>query len=247
MKSRIFLIILIFLIALNSLYSYSMVQVSVEVAEINNDMAKELGIEWPDEFSFGEVSYSGQGRMPEYLPEIPSVLRLGEISRYSPFFAKLKFLQERGAAKIISKPRLVTKSGSSAKFLVGGEMPVISSGISGGTVEWKEFGIKMEIKPMVLEGKEIDVSIRAEISRVDWSNMVYNYPILSTREAESSVKVKSGETITIAGLNETKKQEKKKGIPFLVDIPFIGLLFGKKILIDTNSTVVIFVTPIVID
>jgi len=224
-----------------------MVQVSVEVAEINNDRARELGIEWQDEFSFGEISYSQQGRSPEYLPEIPSILKIGEISRYYPFFTKLKFLQEKGAAKIISKPRLVTKSGSSAKFLVGGEMPVISSGISGGTIEWKEFGIKIEIKPLVVSEKEIDVYILAEISRVDWSNMVYNYPILSTREAESSVKVKSGETITIAGLNETKKQEKKKGIPFLVDIPFLGILFGKKVLIDTNSTVVIFVTPTVID
>ncbi|MFN3966805.1 MAG: hypothetical protein ACK4JE_03810 [Endomicrobiia bacterium] len=248
-KSRQILIPVVFFLSVADLVfsSEDMVQVSVEIAEINNDRARELGIEWQDELSFGEISYSQQGRLPEYLPEVPSVLRIGEISRYSIFFTKLKFLQENGAAKIISKPRLVTKSGSSAKFLVGGEMPVIVSGISGGTVEWKEFGIKVEIKPLVLTNKEIDVSIKAEISRIDWNNMVYNYPVISTREAESFVKVKSGETITIAGLNETKKEEKKKGIPLLSDIPLIGILFGKKMLIDINSTIVVFVTPSLID
>ncbi len=249
MKAKNKLIFYILLLSAVNLFCYSdyMVQVSIEITEINNNRAKDLGIEWQDEFHIGEISYSKPGRLPEYLPEVPSVLKIGEISRYSVFFAKLKLLQEKGAARILSKPKLVTRSGSSAKFLVGGEMPVISSGISGGTIEWKEFGIKVEIKPQVLTEKEIDVFIQTEISRIDWNSLVYNYPIISTRKAESFVRVKSGETITIAGLNETKKEEKKKGVPLLSDIPLVGLLFSKKTLIDVDSTVFIFVTPSLLD
>lgn len=217
-------------------YGEPIVQVIVEITEINNNKAKELGIGWSDEIRAGEV-----------LGEVPSIVRIGDLVRYTELTSTLKFLAEKGAAKIMSKPKIATKSGSSAKFLVGGAIPIISAGVGGGTIEWKEYGIKIEVKPQVVQEKQIDIHIIAEVSRIDWINKVGDYPALSTRQAESYLRIKNNETIIIAGLDETKKEQKTRGIPFLMDIPVLGLLFSRKCWIDVDTTVMIFVTPVIID
>jgi len=221
-----------------------LIQISVEVAEINNNKARELGIKWIDTIGTGEVAWDVSGRTPATLPEVPSIIAVGDWARYSALTAELKMLVTRGAAKIMSKPKLVTKSGSAAKFLVGGEIPIVASGVSGGTIEWKEYGVKMEIKPVyVVSSKTIYLSLDTEISRLDWANKVANYPAILTRNAKTELEVKSGETITIAGLVENTQEEQRSGIPLLMDIPILGGLFGRISLTNVENTVMIFVTP----
>ena len=226
-----------------------MVEVSVEVTEINNDKASELGIKWIDDIQAGEISQTDPNgfRTPASLPEVPSIIKVGDWKRYSALTAELRLLQSKGAAQILSKPKLVTKSGTSAKFLVGGEFPVIASGVSGGTVEWKEYGIKTEILPRILADRSIDLILTTEVSRLDMSNAVQGYPALLTRSATSNVRVKSGQTIALAGMIETTKEDQVVGIPILMDIPLLGYLFSKKDRTETKTTALIFVTPRIIE
>lgn len=226
-----------------------MVEVSVEVTEINNDKASELGIKWFDTIQTGEVSWKEQSglRTPELLPEVPSIIKVGDWARYSALTADLKLLQKKGAAQILSKPKIVTKSGTTAKFLIGGEFPVVATGVSGGTVEWKEYGIKTDILPKILPGNQIDLILTSEVSRLDWANKVNGYPALLTRNATSNVKIKSGQTIALAGMIETKKEDTVVGVPLLMDIPVLGYLFSKKDRTETKTTVLIFVTPKIIE
>lgn len=222
---------------------YDMVEVSVEVTEINNKKAEKLGIKWFDTIKTGEVSWDSSNRTPASLPEVPSIIKVGDWARYTALTADLRLLIEKGAAQILSKPKLVTKSGSKANFLVGGEIPVTSGGVSGGTIEWKEYGIKTAISPKILSDETIDVTLTTEVSRLDWTNQVQGLPAISTREATSSVRIKSGQTITIAGMIETNKDKQSVGIPLLCDIPVLGHLFSRRITVETKTNVLIFVTP----
>lgn len=222
-------------------------EVSVEIAEINNTRAREMGIFWSDEITGGEISFIQEGRVPEYLPGVPSIITSGDWNRHTALNATLKMLSEKGVAKILSKPKLATRSGTSANFLVGGEMPVIASGIGGGSIEWKEFGIKLEIKPVIVENRQIDTSVFAVISRLDWSNKIGNYPAIASRYARAQVLLNTGDTFTIAGLGETKRERKTRGVPLLMDIPFLGVLFSRSSWVDVENTVVIFVTPKIVE
>ncbi|MBN1824416.1 MAG: type II and III secretion system protein [Endomicrobiales bacterium] len=224
-----------------------MVEISVEITEINNTKANELGIKWSETIGAGEVAWSASGRTPEVLPEVPSVIEVGDWARYSALTAELKILESKGAAQILSKPKILTKSGTSAKVLVGGEVPIVASGVGGGSIDWKEYGIKTEILPKVLPDKYIDLVLTTEVSRLDWTNAVAGNPGMSKREASSNIRIKNGQTIAIAGLIETKKEENREGIPILQDIPILGVLFTRKTVNEVKTNVLIFVTPKIVE
>jgi len=235
--------VLFFLIPAFIFAEDEMIQITVEVTEINNNKARELGIKWLDNVQFGEVSWSAGGRSPNLLPEVPALLGAGDIARWTALSGDIKLLQEKGAAKILSKPKLLTRSGTEAEFMVGGEFVVVTGGTSGGTIEWKEHGIILKIKPEIAGDKKIRADITMEVSRPDWANKTGSYPSLSTRKASNKVTVKSGQTITIAGLTETKSETTKTGIPLLSDLPILGYLFGQESVTEVQNTVLIFITP----
>jgi pilus assembly protein CpaC len=220
-----------------------MVEIAVEITEIDDNKANDLGIKWSDTVQTGEAAWSVTGRTPSSLPEIPSIISVGDWARYTSLTAALKLLTEKGAAHILSKPKLVARSGTSAQFIVGGEFPVTAVGPTTSTVVWKEFGIKTEVTPKILADGLIDITLLTEVSRLDWSNQVQGYPVITKRQASSSVRLKDEQTIALAGLIETKKDEKLSGIPLLSEIPVIGRLFGQRSTFETKTNVLIFVTP----
>ena len=228
-------------------HAEAMVEIAVEVTEINNNMANQLGIKWLDTIEAGELSIPSDDLVPSPLPQVPSLINTGEWSRYSALKAELKMLQEKGAAQILSKPKILTKSGSSAKVLIGGEIPIVASGVGGGSIDWKQFGIKAEILPKIIAPNTIDLILTTEVSRLDWANSVNNNPAIMKREASSNLVLKSGQTIAIAGMIESKKEQRSVGIPLLSDIPILGYLFSRKTLTDVKTNILIFVTPRIIE
>jgi pilus assembly protein CpaC len=238
---------MLFSLALQAFCASEMVEISVEITEVNSTKANQLGITWPSSIQAGEVSWSNASRIPSALPEVPSIIQVGDFARYTALSAQLQFLESKGAAQILSNPKILTKSGTSAKVLVGGEIAVISSGVGGGSIQWKEYGIKSEVQPRILPDDYIDLVLTTEVSRLDYANMAGGYPSISKREATSNIKVKSGQTITIAGLIDTQKQNNKSGIPLLCDIPILGALFSQKTVNETKSNILIFVTPKIVE
>ena len=241
MKKFFILITLLFIST--AIFAEQLVEISIEITEINNNKAKEYGIKWVDEISTGDLFVTnGEGNTV-----YPSLVEFNDWVRYTPLSAKLKLLQESGSAQVLSNPKLVTKSGTKARFLVGGEFPIAVSGVSGGNVEWKEYGIIMEILPKILEEDRIDLVIETELSRLDWANAVQGFPNIAKRQARSSVILKNQQTIVIAGLIENYKDKTSSGIPILSDIPLLGTLFKNTKVKDNKTNVLIFVTPKIIE
>jgi pilus assembly protein CpaC len=228
---RIKIIIFFIFLFYQILYaSEQMVEISVEISEINEDKRRELGIEWPSAISVEESN------------NIPAIIESGAFLRKTNFSATLKALETNGAAKVLSKPKLITKSSSSANFMVGGEFPIVTTGLGTSSVKWKKYGIMMNITPTILNDNKIDIAIDTELSRIDNSVNVAGYPIVATRQASSHLRIKNGQTIILAGLLETSKDKRKKGIPLLCDIPLLGALFGTVSYVNRQTNVLIFVT-----
>ena len=230
-----------------------LIEIAVEAVEIKNNRAREMGIRWIDTLQIGEISYTREDRVPATMLELPSLFKIGEFARLSAITADIKLMMEKGAARLLSNPKIITKSGTNARFMVGGEMPYIVITQDGPNVEWKEYGIKMNIVPTVISDRDqmIGLSVFTEVSDLDWENgAVYSnmkVPAVVTRKAASTVKVKSGETVAIAKLLRTFKQQSSYGIPLLGEIPVLKYLFGHQKITDDKTTVVIFVTPKILE
>jgi len=229
-----------------------LIQIAVEVVEVNNTKANEVGIKWPEIMEASEMApmygtSAGDGvRYPTLGSgdEVPlySFHDMGKIRRLNELKATLKLLEDKGAAHIMANPKLVTESGSVATFFAGGEIPYQEVTSEGTGIEYKEYGIKLNIRPIVLKSKKIRAEIEAEVSRLDYSVALEGTPGLSTRKVTSRANLDDGDTIVIGGLVQTTKEKTINGIPGLCKIPGIGLLFGRTKWVNNKTTVVIFVT-----
>ncbi|MDR3195208.1 MAG: type II and III secretion system protein [Endomicrobium sp.] len=209
--------------------SEQMIEISVEVAEMYENKARSLGMELPNSISVSEFN-------------IPAILESGSWGRDTKFSATLKALEENGAAKILSQPKLVAKSGACANFMVGGEIPIVATGVGASSIKWKKYGIIIYIKPTASKDGKIDIVIETEFSRIDHSVQVAGYPAIKKRKASSHLQIKNGDTMVLAGLIETTKTKTRKGVPFLCDVPVLGLLFGVACYNEEKTNLLIFVT-----
>jgi pilus assembly protein CpaC len=214
----------------------SPVEVRVEVAEVDHSKASSLGVEWGDSINIAETSRAG-------------IVSLGAIDRLTDVQATLHFLVQEGAAELLANPNLMTDSGTTATFHAGGEIPYITSAALGSThVEFKPYGVELNVKPTVLESGQIGMVIKAAVSSPDASNGVSlsgnRVPALLERQVTSNVTVSPGETITLAGLVQTHKEDVKRFVPVLGRIPLLGMLFRWTQRNYRRTTVVMFVTPL---
>ncbi|MDP3937007.1 MAG: type II and III secretion system protein family protein [Deltaproteobacteria bacterium] len=173
------------------------------------------------------------------------------------FAAIIDLLHENGLARVLAEPNLIARSGQEASFLAGGEFPIpivqnISSGgtsSSGGaiTVQFKEFGVRLNFVPTVLGNEEISLTVRPEVSDLDFANGVvlsgFRIPGLTVRRATTTVDLRSGQSYAIAGLLDSRIRETVSEIPGLGDIPILGPLFRSSAFEKRETELLILVTP----
>ncbi|MEW6556209.1 MAG: hypothetical protein AB1349_02515 [Elusimicrobiota bacterium] len=228
-----------------------LVHIAVEVVEIKNEQARLLGVKWVDTVRVGEVAHTEEGRVPATLPDIPALFKVGEFARWTSLSADIRLLIGKGAARLLAKPKLIAKSETNASFTVGGEVPYAVMTQDGGVdIEWKEYGTRVNLVPTVLDNNQIGLSIFTDVSDLDETRGVtvsgIDLPAIITRKASSSVILRDGETLALAGLEKNFKEEITMGIPLLSDIPVLGHLFSHKYFNDIKTTVVIFITPTIV-
>lgn len=227
-----------------------MIEVGVEIMEIDSQSALQAGLSWGSVSNANNSASTIANNLSISEGSPPSLVSLGSFTRDS-LAASIQLLLNRGKAKILSKPKLLTVSGEEASFLAGGEIPYATENKVGATnVEWKPYGVKLKIKPTIDNSGNIDANLRAEVSEIDASNGIVSsgitIPALKTRWAETSVYMKSGNTLVIAGLIEEVSQKTTSGLPLLSDIPILGELFRFTNDQKTQTELVIFVTPTLI-
>ena len=165
--------------------------------------------------------------------------------------AFIQALEEKGMMRILAEPNLVARSGETASFLAGGEfpIPIVQGGASGNsiTVEYKEFGVRLQFTPTVLDVENVRLDISPEVSDLDFAQGVrvggFFVPTLITRRAHTVVTLMDGQSFAIAGLISKTKQKNRRKVPIVGDIPIFGGLFRGGDISEKETELLIMVTP----
>lgn len=161
--------------------------------------------------------------------------------------AQLRLMEQNGSASILAQPILSTRSGAEASFLAGGEFPYSVSNINGTTIQFKPYGIRLDISPTVDHNGVIRARIMSEVSDLDPSVMSAAGPALRTRKTETEFNVMDGGTIVLSGLLSRDVNASIDKVPLLGDIPVLGALFRSRRFQNNETELVVFVTPYAVD
>jgi pilus assembly protein CpaC len=168
--------------------------------------------------------------------------------------AAVRALSNKGLFQSLAEPNLVATNGKEASFLAGGEYPypVVQSGSGNNavTIMFKEFGVRLNFTPTVLEGDLVNLKVRPEVSSLDFANAVtvegFRVPALTTRRTETEVELRDGQTFAIAGLMNNTLTSAMSKIPGIGDIPILGYLFRSKAHQKNQTELVVMITPTII-
>ncbi|RJP33488.1 MAG: type II and III secretion system protein family protein [Candidatus Omnitrophota bacterium] len=165
----------------------------------------------------------------------------------------IQALKTKGLISILAEPNLIARSGETASFLAGGEfpIPVVQGGLSNSvSIEYKEYGVRLNFTPTVLKEKTIHLDISPEVSDLDFTQGVklggYVVPVIVTRRAHTVIQLEDGQTFAIAGLISKSKQKAVRKIPGIGDVPLLGELFRGKEIDEKETELLIMVTPYLI-
>jgi pilus assembly protein CpaC len=237
-----------------------MVQIDVRIMEFRKTKLRDLGIRWQTQGvkgpSFGVVG--DVARDSAFRP--PSDINLDGINvrnRVNPFATALSIESTilstinaavtEGDAVFLAEPQLTCKSGGTAKFLAGGEIPIPLVGSFGqASVQFKPYGVKLEIEPVVSESELIRLKAFTELSAVDGSVAIQGIPGFITRRTETEVNLRPGETLVVSGLFDGSSNKSLDKVPGIGDIPVLGELFRSRQFRRNKTDLVIFLTPHVI-
>jgi pilus assembly protein CpaC len=159
----------------------------------------------------------------------------------------LDLAEDDGVVTTLAEPNLTALSGETASFLAGGEIPIPVPQYEGvTTIEYKQYGVSLAFTPIVLSDGRISMRVRPEVSQLTASTVTiggYNIPGLTTRRAETTVELGSGQSFVIGGLLSNTVNNTVTKAPFLGDIPILGMLFKSSNYRRQETELVIVVTP----
>jgi len=239
-----------------------MVYMKVQIMEYKSNALKNIGLNWDQQINgpqagvYGDIAKNKTFKLPaddrfntysEDLGKVPVSGLRGYLGLASIITSKINLAVNSGDAFVLAEPELSTRSGGEAKFLAGGEIPLVSSSANGTTVTYKEYGIRLNIKPVADVRGNVVAQIKAEVSSVDPSVTAGGFPGFLTRSSESVINVSSGQTLAISGLVDSQMSKDIGRLAGLSDLPILGGLFKSTNFRNNKSELVIFVTPMVVD
>ena len=240
----------------------SQIRLEAQIIEINSDYTKNLGIQyWSQTPGSNSSSGSSTGNPNNDITVGTAGLFYGGEdfsssrkhggwlgSHVANVNVTLQALINEGKARILSRPSITTMSGKTANILIGGRIPIpVSDGNGNVSIDWHEYGVKLNIEPVVDSEDKITSKVHAEVSTLDYSHGVkidsFSVPGIATREAESEVNVRSGMTMAIGGLINSEDAKIVSKIPLLGDLPIIGRFFRHTSNTRDKRELIILITP----
>ena len=163
------------------------------------------------------------------------------------FEANLRALELTGKARVRARPQMAVVNGRSADIFIGAQRFILTQFNSFGQTQTRiqsvDVGVKLRVTPLTGGNGEITTRIAPEVSNITELDLQTQLPVLSSRRAETTVRVKDGETIAIGGLTLNQEQTSRRKIPFFGDIPVVGNLLRSTKKNRVQTELVVFVTP----
>ena len=229
------------------------IKIEAKIVEINRTKTDKLGLQY---FSGTNSTSPGIFFAGQSQSNTGSTAMAGNFGNYAPVNAQINLLIQNGFAKLLSQPNMVTLSGEKANILVGGQIPVPVSNMAGQvSIEWKDYGIKLEISPEASLDGIITSKVKAEVSAMEWNNPTtkiklgsnIEIPSIRMRKAETAIALASGQTMAIGGLIAHDITRDVIKLPFLGDLPVLGQLFRSTSFIKGETELILLVTPTIVD
>lgn len=212
------------------------VLLQIKVMEASKTAMEKLGITW------GSLS-------PVFTPHIAYLGQndvFGPVEFLSRLGGEIEVLLKTGEARILAKPAILTLSGKEASFLAGGEIPVVVPRGGETAIEWKTYGVKLDVTPVVESSGQITVTLCPEVSSLDWANAVKlattSIPALKTRRTSTTVSLTDGGTLALSGLIQNTESKQIDKVPLLGDLPIIGALFRSEQFQQEETELIFLVT-----
>ena len=234
----------------------AMVMMDVKLVEIRRSDLKDVGILWNDIEPGPFFSVLGEFHGAGNFDKIGSFLGVGggdaaslaNRGALTTINSDLRLLVNKGAARILAQPKLVTRSGSSAEFLAGGEVPIPVTDLQGGIrVQFKKVGVILKMEPVADPDGYILTKVDVEVSTLDPSIEVLGIPGFLSRQTNSEMNVRSGQTMVLSGLLNAEDSKSVDKFPVLGSVPIVGELFKSREFSQRKSELAVFVTPYLID
>lgn len=239
------------------------VMLEARIIEVSTNQTQKLGIDWDllNRQSFiileGDATPAAPGALPATMPFIGKLNQSGRLTvQARTFQAALDMLVHDGNARILANPKVATLNGKEASILVGQRIPYVVSGgtfssTGGGiqtqSVQKEEVGIKLRITPLINADGYITTSINPEVSSVTaFVGPSGDLPVVDTRQASTTVRLKDGNSVIIGGLLSEDKTRTVAKLPILGQIPGLGLLFQHHSVTSAKKDLVIEITPRII-
>ncbi|HER25627.1 MAG TPA: type II and III secretion system protein family protein, partial [Rhodospirillales bacterium] len=227
------------------------VNLRVRVAEVSRGVDKQLGFNWSILGAIGGISL-GLTTANSFAGTVTQdTLTAGAGINGWNFNAVIDALEQEGLVTILAEPNLTALSGETASFLAGGEFPILVPGGNGNVaIEFKKFGISLAFTPTLIGNDRINMHVRPEVSAISTTNSItlnnFSVPSLTTRRAETTVELGSGQSFAIAGLLQNNVTHDIAKFPWLGDLPILGALFKSDRFQRDESELVIIITPYIV-
>ncbi|KRR30511.1 type II and III secretion system protein family protein [Bradyrhizobium retamae] len=242
------------------------VMLKVTLAEVQRSIIKQLGIDLSASMTYGTSVVTFNNNNPfsaNSAPLVPGNALTGSFGSTPSVQATLRAMESAGVVRTLAEPNLTAISGESATFISGGEFP-IPTGVTcqpttgGGigqcvqTVSFKKFGISLNFTPVVLTEGRISLRVMTEVSEVSTENALTGgaggttIPSIKTRRAETTLEIPSGGAMAMAGLIQEQTKQAINGLPGLAQLPVLGTLFRSRDFVNSQSELMVLVTPYVV-
>ena len=199
----------------------------VRILEASRSAVQDIGINL-SVFNQSFAVLSGQGLLGVTSPATSITTHGGSGS--TTIDSQIQALEEKGIVRTLAKPNLVAVSGERASFLAGGEFPFpVPDGRDRITVQFRQYGVKLNFLPVVRDNGWIRMTVEPEVSQLDPNNSLtvdgLTVPALSVRRANTTLELRPGDTFSMAGLYQREYQNAAQQTPWLADVPVLGALF----------------------
>lgn len=225
--------------------SSQQVILEVRILEASRSALQDVGINF-DVFNNSFRALTGQGLVGLGTPDAAISLHGGSGS--TTIDTQIQALEEKGIVRTLAKPNLVAVSGEKASFLAGGEFPFpVPDGRDRITVQFRQYGVKLNFQPVVQDNGWIRMTVEPEVSQLDPNNSLtvdgLTVPALSVRRANTTLELRPGDTFSMAGLYQREYQNAAQQTPWLGDVPVLGALFRSARWKRAETELLILVTP----
>jgi pilus assembly protein CpaC len=245
--------------------SQPQILLKVRFASVDRTVEKQLGINL---FSLGAANTigsvtTGQFGAPTFTAPTTggnsttaALANLGQLFLFRPDLnlgATIEALETKGVLEVLAEPNVLAFNGKQASFLAGGEYPYPTvQGVTGGgtgavTIQFKEFGVRLNFIPTITPRNTIHLQVSPEVSALDFTNGIaisgFTVPGLTVRRVKTEVELKDGQSFAIGGLLDNRETETFNKIPFIGDVPILGKFFQSIQRTKTNTELIVIVTP----